>query len=186
VPPPLTQAATQADQRGGFQCTILARQEMQQRRPVNTAAIAAMLGSVLLLFALVGYLPCLIILALLAFVMFRFRIFGIAAPVLWTLFPTGQVAAWHFEVFDHDRNASYSVVLLDPIGVAPADRSRVLVRGRMRRNYFQATQILRVADASGNRTLESDGLIARQVPPIWLAGMLLCGGILLNLIFWIR
>lgn len=183
--PPITVRAP-APQRDGHHCTVIARQQTQQRRPPNDTAIAATLGMLLLMFALIGYLPCLIMLALLLFLLFRFRIFGATTSLLRLMFPGGQVPAWHFEVFDHDLNGSYSVILLDPTGVAPAEHTRVLVRGRMRRNYFQATQILREADANGIPVLGQDGLIARRMPPVWLAAALLGGGILLNLLIWLR
>ncbi len=183
---PPNEAPAGVPRRNGHHCTVIARHQTQQRRPPNDTAIAATIGMLLLLFAFVGYLPCLIILALLMFVLFRFRIFGVTAPLLRLMFPGGQVPAWHFEVFDHDLNGSYSVILLDPIGVAPVERTRVVVRGRMRRNYFQATEILREADANGVAVLGQDGLIARRMPPTWLAVALLGGGIVLNLLIWLR
>lgn len=184
--PAVAPAPNDAGVRAGRRCTIMGRQQTQQRRPVNNAAIAAMLGVILVLFAFIGYLSCLIILALLVFVTFRFRFFGWASPLFRMMVPGGQVSAWHFEVFDHDRNASYSVVIIDPLGVAPVERSRVRIRGRMRQNYFQATHVLRETDANGVPVLGHDGLIARQIPPLWLAIALLAGGVLLNLPYWIR
>jgi hypothetical protein len=185
APPPIAAPAS-SPRHAGHHCTVIARHQTQQRRPPNDTAIAATLGMVLLLFAFIGYLPCLIMLALLVFVLFRLRIFGPTASLFRLMFPGGQVPAWHFEVFDHDRSASYSVILLDPVGVAPVERSRVLVRGRMRRNYFQATQIMRETDANGVPVLGQDGLIARRMPPTWLAAALLGAGILLNLAIWLR
>lgn len=180
APQPVTPSALPSPARGRRDrlCTIISRHQEQMRRPANNPAIMALVGALLIVFNLLAYAPCLALLILLGCFMIRGQLLRI-------IFPGGQVMAWHFEVYDHDLGATSSVMIIDPVGVAPGERWQVRVRGRDRRHYFQATEIIRERDPNGLPVHNRDGLVARQVPPAWLGMLVLGAGLLLMGLNWI-
>lgn len=152
---------------------MIARSQGSDRRPVNDPAIAALLGTGLIIWSAGGL--CMVVLMVVTVVAAR--------RWLWRLiFPDERVGVWHYDMFDHELRGVYGVVIYDAVGMPPGEQSLVRIRGRRGRNVFRATQILRELDANGAPVLGRDGLIARQFPPTWVGiGLLACGILLLAL-----
>lgn len=163
---------------GRRQCVVIARYPAEAQRPVNNAAIAAMLGVFLLLYAFMAAMPCLVMLAFLGIFMARRRFYQL-------VFPRGRVTTWNYELFDTQRGTSFDAIIFDATGVSPNAQALVEVRGRQQRNYFRATRILRIIQIDGTVVQTGEGLMARQIPPVWLGGVLLAAGVVLNLLRWV-
>lgn len=148
------------------------------RRPPNGPAAAAILGGGLLILAIGMIAPCLMILALLGAYFLRRTLFR-------AVLPGGTVTTWNCIVYDQAQSISFSAVIFDPEGTPPESGAHVLVRGRQRATFFRATEIVREADARGNRVPTREGLFARQMPPAWLGYGLLGLGLLACLPFWL-
>lgn len=157
---------------------VIARYPAEAQRPVNNAAIAAMLGVFLLLYAFMAAMPCLVMLAFLGIFMARRRFYQL-------VFPRGRVTTWNYELFDTQRGTSFDAIIFDATGVSPNAQALVEVRGRQQRNYFRATRILRIIQIDGTVVQTGEGLMARQIPPVWLGGVLLAAGVVLNLLRWV-
>jgi hypothetical protein len=152
---------------------VIARSQSSERRLVNNSAIAALLGAGVLIWGLGGV--CMLALLIVAVVVGRRWLWGL-------FFPNDRVAVWHYDVFDHDRQGAYGVVIYDPDGVPPGEQSVVRIRGRRTRNAFRASSILRELDPNGVPVLGRDGLVARAMPPMWVGMLLLgCGSLLIAL-----
>lgn len=159
-------------------CTVQARYQGRQQRRVNGPALMAMGGVMLILVGLLAYQPCLVVLAFVIGIRMRRTFYRLG-------FPGEQVTTWNYACYDHEQGTSFSAVIVDPQGVAPVEHSRVRIRGRQRGNYFSAQSILWEADANGVPVAGRDGLVARQVPPVWLGAVLMGMGLILTLPFWL-
>lgn len=140
----------------------------QARRSRGRTATSAIVGVSLLVLSLVVLNPCIFVLAIVGIYVLRGSVFR-------TLFPGGNVPTWSCALYDHERQISDNIRVLEPEGVPPEIGAYVAVDGRRRSTHFEAWAVRRIRDAQGNPT-GGDSLVARQVPPALVGyGLLLLG-----------
>ncbi len=194
----------------GLDCRVLDASEHRALRPFSYTGVAVALAIGLILYAYSGLFPLMleaaisvvacglqlwIAITVISFILFRRPTLIPVALLLRTtcsvvsravslfsriLFPGGQVLTLEYDLAALETGERFRAIIYDPRGVAPRAGERVVVYGHQGQHGFVASSILRTFSSDGRPVRRPDGLVARQMPPVWVAVMLLvAAGILL-------
>lgn len=146
------------------------------RRPINGPALGSLVGLGLITWWLILFNPILILLVVVVAYARRQWLFRVVLP-------RGMVSVWNCTVYDPGQRILFMAHIYDPEGVPPEIGAQVLLRGRQQGRLFVAHEMICEADARGNAVLQREGLVSRQMPPVWFSVMLLLIGIMLHVPF---